>query len=74
MNLIITCQRNLEDLTILEIQNMLERWGDAEALIEKTMFSGIDMPASSAKNLESDRRINSPPLTSLEEAERVLPR
>ena len=41
MNLIITCQRNLEDPAMLEAQNMLERFGDKEALIEKTLFSGI---------------------------------
>ena len=41
MNLIITCQRNLEDPAMLEAQNMLERFGDKEALIEKTPFSGI---------------------------------
>ena len=41
MNLIITCQRNLEEPTILEIQNILERFGDADAIIEKTIFSGI---------------------------------
>ena len=41
MNLIITCQRNLEDPTILEVQNMLERFGDVDAIIEKTVFSGI---------------------------------
>ena len=41
MNLIITCQRNLEEPTILEIQNILERFGDADAVIEKTLFSGI---------------------------------
>ena len=41
MNLIITCQRNLEDPTILEIQNILERFGDLDAVIEKTLFSGI---------------------------------
>ena len=41
MNLIITCQRNLEEPTILEIQNILERFGDAHAIIEKTVFSGI---------------------------------
>ncbi|MDA0756225.1 MAG: THUMP domain-containing protein [Crenarchaeota archaeon] len=41
MNLIITCQRNLEEVTILEIQNMLERFGDTEPIIEKTIFSGI---------------------------------
>ena len=35
MNLIITCQRNLEDPTILEAQNMLERFGDVDAIIEK---------------------------------------
>ena len=34
-------QRNLEELTILEIQNILERFGDDEAIIEKTAFSGI---------------------------------
>ena len=41
MNLIITCQRNLEEPTILEIQNFLERFGDKGAIIEKTVFSGI---------------------------------
>ena len=41
MNLIITCQRNLEESTILEIQNILERFGDIDAIIEKTVFSGI---------------------------------
>jgi len=41
VNLIITCQRNLEDPTILEIQNFLERFGDKDAVIEKTVFSGI---------------------------------
>ena len=41
MNLIITCQRNLEEPTILEIQNILERFGDSDAIIEKTIFSGI---------------------------------
>jgi tRNA(Ser,Leu) C12 N-acetylase TAN1 len=41
VNLIITCQRNLEESTILEIQNILERFGDIDAIIEKTVFSGI---------------------------------
>ena len=41
MNLIITCQRNLEEPTILEIQNMLERFGDTGPIVEKTVFSGI---------------------------------
>ena len=41
MNMIITCQRNLEEPTILEIQNMLERFGDAGPIVEKTIFSGI---------------------------------
>ena len=41
MNLIITCQRNLEASTILEIQNILERFGDKDAIIKKTIFSGI---------------------------------
>ena len=41
MNLIITCQRNLEEPTILEIQNMLERFGDTRPIVEKTIFSGI---------------------------------
>jgi tRNA acetyltransferase TAN1 len=41
MNLIITCQRNLEEPTILEIQNILERFGDTDAIIDKTIFSGI---------------------------------
>ena len=38
MNLIITCQRNLEEPTILEIQNILERFGDSNAIIEKQFF------------------------------------
>ena len=41
MNLIITCQRNLEEPAILEIHNILERFGDIDAVIEKTNFSGI---------------------------------
>ena len=41
MNMIITCQRNLEEPTILEIQNMLERFGDTGPIVEKTIFSGI---------------------------------
>ena len=41
MNLIITCQRNFEEQTTLEIQNSLERFGDTDAIIEKTIFSGI---------------------------------
>ena len=41
MNLIITCQRNLEEPTILEIKNILERFGDKEVIVEKTIFSGI---------------------------------
>jgi tRNA acetyltransferase TAN1 len=41
MNLIITCQRNLEEPTILEIKNSLERFGDRDAIVEKTIFSGI---------------------------------
>tara|TARA_Y100000996_G_scaffold411497_1_gene395796 strand:+ start:218 stop:739 length:522 start_codon:yes stop_codon:yes gene_type:complete len=52
MNLIITCQRNLEDPTILEIQNMLERFGDARALIEKTIFSGIIQVQTSLDNIK----------------------
>ena len=41
MNLIITCQRNLEDPTMLEIQNILERLGDSKSVVQKTVFSGI---------------------------------
>ena len=52
MNLIITCQRNLEDPTILEIQNMLERFGDTEAIIEKTVFSGIIQVQTSLDNIK----------------------
>ena len=52
MNLIITCQRNLEDPTILEIQNMLERFGDAGAIIEKTIFSGIIQVETSLDNIK----------------------
>ena len=52
MNLIITCQRNLEGPTILEIQNMLERFGDAGAIIEKTIFSGIIQVETSLDNIK----------------------
>ena len=52
MNLIITCQRNLEDPTILEIQNMLERFGDTDAIIEKTVFSGIIQVQTSLDNIK----------------------
>lgn len=52
MNLIITCQRNLEDPTILEIQNMLERFGDTDAIIEKTIFSGIIQVETSLDNIK----------------------
>ena len=41
MNLIITCQRNLEDPAMLEIQNILERLGDSKPVVQKTVFSGI---------------------------------
>ena len=41
MNLIITCQRNLEDQTIDEIDNLLDQFGDTSAKISKTEFSGI---------------------------------
>ena len=52
MNLIITCQRNLEGPTILEIQNMLERFGDTDAIIEKTIFSGIIQVETSLDNIK----------------------
>ena len=52
MNLIITCQRNLEDPTILEIQNMLERFGDTDAVVEKTIFSGIIQVITSLDNIK----------------------
>jgi len=52
MNLIITCQRNLEEPTILEAQNMLERFGDGEATIEKTIFSGIIQVETSLDNIK----------------------
>ena len=52
MNLIITCQRNLEDPAMLEAQNMLERFGDKEALIEKTLFSGIILVKTSLDNIK----------------------
>ena len=52
MNLIITCQRNLEDPTILEAQNMLERFGDVDAIIEKTVFSGIIQVQTSLNNIK----------------------
>ena len=52
MNLIITCQRNLEDSTILETQNMLERFGDGDAIVEKTIFSGIIKAETSLDNIK----------------------
>ena len=52
MNLIITCQRNLEELTISEIQNILERLGDTDAVIEKTMFSGIIQIKTKLNNMK----------------------
>ena len=52
MNLIITCQRNLEDPTILEAQIMLERFGDVDAIIEKTVFSGIIQAQTSLDNIK----------------------
>ena len=52
MNLIITCQRNLEDSTILETQNMLDRFGDSSAVIEKTVFSGIIQVETSLDNIK----------------------
>ena len=51
MNLIITCQRNFEEQTTLEIQNSLERFGDTNAIIEKTIFSGIIQVQTSLDNI-----------------------
>ena len=52
MNLIITCQRNLEDPTISEVQNILERFGDGHAVIEKTGLSGIIQVETSLDNMK----------------------
>jgi len=52
MNLIITCQRNFEEQTILEIRNSLERFGDTNPIIEKTIFSGIIQVETSLDNIE----------------------
>jgi len=41
LNLIITCQRNLEQQTIEEISKFLDEFGDSDAKISKTQFSGI---------------------------------
>ena len=41
MNFIITCQRNLEDKTIEETRKLLDEFGDSDAKISKTQFSGI---------------------------------
>ena len=41
MNFIITCQRNLEYETIEEIVRFLDKFGDSNAKISKTPFSGI---------------------------------
>ena len=37
---------------MLEAQNMLERFGDKEALIEKTLFSGIILVKTSLDNIK----------------------
>ena len=52
MNLIITCQRNLEEVAMLEIRNMLEKFGDVNAIIEKTVFSGIIQIETSLDNMK----------------------
>jgi len=52
MNIIITCQRNLENPTISEIQNLLERFGDENAMVEKTVFSGIIQVQTSLDNIK----------------------
>ena len=52
MNLIITCQRNLEEPAILEIHNILERFGDGDAVIEKTGLSGIIQVETSLDNMK----------------------
>tara|TARA_B100000029_G_scaffold414015_1_gene417281 strand:+ start:189 stop:710 length:522 start_codon:yes stop_codon:yes gene_type:complete len=41
LNFIITCQRNLEYETIEEIARFLDKFGDSNAKISKTPFSGI---------------------------------
>ena len=41
MNFIITCQRNLEEKTIEETRKLLNGFGDSNAKISKTQFSGI---------------------------------
>ena len=41
MNFIITCQRNLEDETIQEIQALFDEFGDSSLEVKKTKFSGI---------------------------------
>jgi|TARA_B110000014_G_scaffold13172_1_gene8908 tRNA acetyltransferase TAN1 len=41
LNLIITCQRNLEEQTIDEISNFLDEFGDSNPEVSKTEFPGI---------------------------------
>ena len=41
MNLIITCQRNLEERTIDEIHDFLDEFGDSSPKISKTEIQGI---------------------------------
>jgi len=52
LNLLITCQRNLEEQTIDEISNFLDKFGDSNPKISKTEFSGIIQVDTSIDTIE----------------------
>ena len=52
MNLLITCQRNMEYETINEITQLLDMFGDSNPNILKTKFSGIIIAETVLETLE----------------------
>ena len=52
MNLLITCQRNMEYETINEITQLLDIFGDSNPSILKTKFSGIIIAETALETLE----------------------
>jgi tRNA acetyltransferase TAN1 len=52
LNLLITCQRNLEEQAIDEISNFLDEFGDSNPKISKTEFSGIIQVDTSVDTIE----------------------
>ena len=57
MNLIITCQRNLEEQSIEEFTNFLNEFGDPNPEISKTYFSGIIQVSTSLNPIEIIKKI-----------------